>query len=83
MNNWHTELMAEQRREELRKEMEQVRLEEQALAARSSQRARRGWYSRQMSTLANWMIATGRELQCRYELRDCSHDLRDALTRST
>ena len=45
-------------------EMKQIRLEEQALAARP---ATPGWYGRRMFSLGNWMISTGRQLRGRYE----------------
>jgi len=72
MNYWQYEMLAEERREEIRAEMKQIRLEEQALAARP---VSPGWYGRRMFSLGNWMIATGRQLRGRYEIesRPTSH----------
>ena len=80
MNYWHNEVMAEQRREEITKEMEQIRLEEQALAALPHRNA---WYDRRMFNLGNWMIARGRKLRRRYEppCADSGQTLRGSLAR--
>lgn len=64
MNYWHDEVIAEQRREEIKEEMERIRLEEEALAARPHQP---GWYDRRMFNLGNWMIARGKQLRRRYD----------------
>ena len=64
MNYWQYEKMAEERREEIRSEMEQIRLEQKALSARPSGT---NWYRRRMLNLGNWMIAKGKQLRTRYE----------------
>lgn len=66
MNNWHTEFMAEHQRQIIRREMEQIRLEEEAQKAPIY---RPGWVAYRMYNLADWMIATGKQLHKRYEIR--------------
>lgn len=74
MNYWHTKAIAERHEEEIAEEMEQIRLEEEALAARRGRQERRsGWVDRRMFSLGNWMVATGQNLRSRYEMPDdCS-----------
>jgi hypothetical protein len=64
MNYFQYEKMAEDRREEIRSEMKQIRLQEKALSARPSGS---NWYTRRMLNLGNWMIAKGKKLRTRYE----------------
>ncbi|MEW6029745.1 MAG: hypothetical protein ACOYZ8_00690 [Chloroflexota bacterium] len=65
MNNWHTEFMAEYQRQRIRREMQRIRLEEEAGRAPIY---RPGWMAYRMYDLANWMIATGKQLRRRYEI---------------
>lgn len=65
MNHWHDEYMAEYRRQNIIKEVEQIRLEELALKSRAY---RPGLLTRTMFNFANWMIATGKQLRKRYEV---------------
>jgi elongation factor P hydroxylase len=71
MNNWHNEFMAEYHRRGILEEAEQIRLEQSALKSRVY---RPGFYARSMFNVANWMIATGKQLRRRYEVPsvDCS-----------
>jgi hypothetical protein len=79
MNHWHLEVLAEQRRKEIRQEAAHMHLER---VAASRLRRRRVWLGRSMLSLADWMIATGRELRCRYDTAaDCRHDLGSSLAR--
>ena len=70
MNSWMNEVMSEERRGELLSQMESIRLE-QYTHPRPRQN---GMYGRSMLKLADWMIAAGRDLRCRYALpaADCS-----------
>lgn len=72
MYNWQNEFMAEDRRQELLQEMEQIRLEKLALKSRLY---RPGLFERTMFNFANWMISTGKQLRKRYEIPavGCSH----------
>jgi hypothetical protein len=72
MNNWQIEFLAEDHRQELVHEMEQVRLEKLALKSRAD---RPGLFGRTMFNFANWMISTGKQLRKRYEIPavGCSH----------
>ncbi len=65
MNNWHTEFMAEYQRQRIRQAREQIRLEEEAQKAPNYHP---GWVAYRMYNLANWMIATGKQLRKRYEI---------------
>jgi len=65
MNHWHDEYMAEYRRQNIIKEVEQIRLEELALKSRVY---RPGLLTRTMFNFANWMITTGKQLRKRYEV---------------
>ena len=71
MNNWHNEYMAEYHRQGILEEAEHIRLERIALKSRVY---RPRFYVRTMFNLANWMIATGKQLRKRYEVPtvDCS-----------
>ena len=64
MNHWHMEMMAELHRRELEHEMEGIYIVEQVLARRAH---RPGWFAVRMYSLANWMIATGKNMRRRYE----------------
>ena len=65
MNNWHNEYMAEYHRQDLLKQSEQVRLANLAIKPRVY---RPNWFTHAMFNLANWMIATGKQLRKRYEI---------------
>lgn len=65
MNNWQTEFMAEDRRQQILQEAEHIRLEKLALQARVY---RPGMFERTMFNFANWMISTGKQLRKRYEV---------------
>ena len=65
MNNWQNEFMAEYRRQEIVREMEHIRLEEQALRSRVY---RPHLFERTMFHFANWMISAGKHLRKRYEV---------------
>lgn len=65
MNNWHSEFMAEYRRQNILEEVESIRLEQIALKSRLY---RPGVFARTMFNVANWMIATGKQLRKRYEV---------------
>ena len=71
MNNWHDEYMAEYHRQEIIREVEQIRLEKLAAGSRLY---RPGLFERTMFNFANWMISTGKQLRKRYEIptMDCS-----------
>jgi hypothetical protein len=65
MNNWHNEFMAEYHRQDILKEVEQIRLEGFAVQSRVY---RPGFFARTMYSFANWMISTGKHLRKRYEV---------------
>ena len=65
MNNWHDDFMAEYHRQDILQEVEHIRLERIALRSRVY---RPGVFERTMFNLANWMIATGKQLRKRYEV---------------
>lgn len=65
MNNWHSEFMAEYQRQNILEEVESIRLEQIALKSRLY---RPGVFARTMFNVANWMIATGKQLRKRYEV---------------
>ena len=68
MNYWLNEVTAEARREELLAQRQEIRLAEQARSPRT------GLYGRSMLKLADWMIAVGRDLRCRYDLRSVDNN---------
>jgi hypothetical protein len=63
MNDWQNEF--EYRRQRIVDELDQIRLERLALKGRVY---RPGVFARMMFRLANWMIATGKQLRKRYEV---------------
>lgn len=65
MNHYQDELTAEYHRKQIADELKQIRLEQLALKARPYKPGR---YERTMYNLANWMIATGKQLRKRYEV---------------
>jgi hypothetical protein len=65
MNHWHNEFMAEVHRQDILKEVEQIRLEKLATHSRVY---RPGLFERTMFTFANWLISTGKQLRKRYEV---------------
>jgi hypothetical protein len=64
MNNWHNEFMAEYHRQDILRDVEQIRLEKLALEARGNCPT---LFERLLLTFANWMISKGRQLRKRYE----------------
>ncbi|RPJ19120.1 MAG: hypothetical protein EHM33_30805 [Chloroflexi bacterium] len=72
MNNWQTEFLAEDHRQQILEEVEQIRLEQLALKSRVY---RPRFFERTMFNFANWMISTGKHLRKRYETpaANCSH----------
>ena len=72
MNNWHLETMAEQHRQQILAEAEQIHLERITLRSRVY---RPRFFAQTMFHFANWMIATGKQLRQRYEVPavQCSH----------
>ena len=64
MSNWQIEHMAEDYRQRLLEEVEQIRLEK--LARRAHVRCPNR-FERTMITFADWMISIGRQLRKRYE----------------
>ena len=65
MNNWHNEYMAEYHRQDILKDVEQIRLEELGVKSRVY---RPGFFARTMYNFANWIIFTGKQLRKRYEV---------------
>lgn len=65
MNNWHNEFMAEYHRQQILMDAEHIRLEKIAVKSRV---VRPRFFARTMFNLANWMIATGKQLRKRYEV---------------
>ena len=72
MNTFLDEQTAEYNRQRILDEVKQIQLERLAL---SSQIYRPGIFERTMFELANWMIATGKDLRRRYEIPqvNCNH----------
>ncbi len=72
MNNWHNEFMAEYHRQQILKDVEQIRLENTGTKSRIY---RPGIFERTMFNFANWMISTGKQLRKRYEIPavNCNH----------
>lgn len=65
MIDWKDIYMAEQHRQQLLEEAEQVRLEKLAL---ESQARCPNQFERALLKFANWMISRGRQLRKRYEI---------------
>ena len=72
MNNWQNEFLAEDHRQQILEEVEQIRLEQLAL---KSHVYRPRFFERTMFNFANWMISTGKHLRKRYEnpAANCNH----------
>lgn len=72
MNHYQDELLAEYNRQRVREEFEHIRLEQLAMESRTY---RPGLFARTMYNLANWMIATGKQIRKRYEIPAiaCNH----------
>lgn len=71
MNYHQDELTAEYNRQRIQTEMEQIRLERLALRSKT---ALPGRFTRLLFVnLANWMIATGKQLRQRYESPAANH----------
>ena len=64
MNDWQAEFLAEYNRQRILQEVEQIRLEALAL---KSHAYRLSLFARVMVTLANWMIAAGKQVHEQYE----------------
>ena len=69
--------MAEYQRQQILKEVEQIRLEKIALEARAKCHNR---FEQTMLTVANWMISNGKQLRKRYQATtvNCNHPSRVA-----
>jgi hypothetical protein len=67
------EAMAELHRREIQREMRRIYIGERALSRRVY---RPGWFAVRMFGLANWMIATGKNMRRRYEspALGCTHE---------
>jgi hypothetical protein len=65
MNYHQDEMTAEYNRQHIHSDIEQIRLERSAFR---SQPFKPGRFSRLMFNLANWKIATGKQLRKRYEI---------------
>ena len=66
MNYWHIEVMAEYHRKDIQAQIKHIRLEEEA--ALYTHPYHPGWFEHSMLNFANWMIASGKRLQHRYEI---------------
>ena len=71
MSNWQDEYRAEYQRQQILKEIQQIRLEKIASKVRVY---RPGLFARTMFNFANWMISTGKTLRRRYEIPCVSHN---------
>ena len=70
MNSLLEEYMVEERRRDVLREMDNIRLEEQALEARVHQP---NWFTRSMQGFGEWLIARGESLVERYEIpKNCA-----------
>lgn len=80
MNNWHTEFMAEYRRQDILHEAEQIHLQK---IMQTSRVYRPGLFAQSMYKLANWMIFTGKQLRKRYEIPavNCGHTSTESFAR--
>jgi|OpeIllAssembly_1097287.scaffolds.fasta_scaffold1044814_2 hypothetical protein len=65
MNPNLEEILAEERRRDIIREMDGIRLEEQALKVRVY---RPNWFTRTMQGFGEWLIARGEGLVKRYEI---------------
>jgi hypothetical protein len=63
MEQWLLEKLVETRRDDFRREMEQINLVREAENAYG---ARQSWLKLQLHHLGHWMIATGERLHTRY-----------------
>lgn len=63
MQHWLPEKLVESRRDDFRREMEQINLVREAQHAYA---ARQGWLNVQLHHLGHWMIAAGERLHKRY-----------------
>lgn len=63
MNYWNIDAMTEQRRRQVLKDMQQIRLEELA----EVQVRRHSWFERLMYGFGEWMITSGKRIRSRYE----------------
>jgi hypothetical protein len=61
------EILAEEERRDFRREMEQLRLEREAL---STKPRKQNWLERGMHDLSVWMVTTGERLHRRYHDTD-------------
>ncbi|CAG1007112.1 hypothetical protein ANAEL_03493 [Anaerolineales bacterium] len=65
MNSLLEEYMVEERRRDVLREMDSIRLQEQALKARVYHP---NWFTRAMQSFGEWLIARGESLVERYEM---------------
>jgi hypothetical protein len=65
MNPILEEILAEEHRKGIAREVEGIRIEEQALEARGHQP---NWFARAMQSFGGWLIARGESLVERYEI---------------
>jgi hypothetical protein len=63
MQHWLLENLIETRRDDFRREIEQLNLAREASSADGS---RQGWINLQLHNLGHWMIAAGERLHKRY-----------------
>lgn len=77
MVHWQNEFMAEEHRQQILEEVQNIRLETIAIQARIYHP---GWFERTMFHFANWMIAAGKRLRKRYEVPAvcCSHSHKES-----
>ncbi|MFT3893754.1 MAG: hypothetical protein QM730_19160 [Anaerolineales bacterium] len=71
MNRYQDEINAEYHRNQIVKEIEQIKLEKLAYQSRVYQPT---VFTRSMFNLANWMISTGKQLRRRYEMPVVQHN---------
>ena len=64
MQHWHPEKLVETRRDDFRREIEQLNLVREATSDYST---RRSWIKVQLHNLGHWMMATGEQLHKRYQ----------------
>ena len=65
MQHWLTEKLVETRRDDFRREIEQINLVREAGSAYG---AHQGWIKIQLHNLGHWMITTGERLHKRYHV---------------
>jgi len=63
----NVEIIAEEERADFRREIEQIRLEREALSAKPR---KQNWLGRRMHDLSVWMVTTGERMHGRYHETD-------------